>query len=118
MTWEVLKLPLLMLGGGMLAIGLLMLVAKVTGMVNIEVKEGRKPVYSMEAVVKGKRTLVEADPSNPAVPKTTYFLTFHKRDGNRVEMQVPGEDYGLAAQGDEGIHVWQGDEFVVFKRTS
>lgn len=118
MEWEVLKVPLTMVGGGLLAIVLLMLVAKLTGMVNVEAKEGKKPVYSMEAVVKGKRALVEADPENPAAPRTTYYLTFHKRDGNRVEMQVPGEDYGLAAEGDEGILVWQGAEFVVFKRTS
>ena len=118
MEWEVIRIPLGMFGGAMLAIVLLMLVAKLTGMVNIEAKEGKKPVYSMEATVKGKRTLVEADPENPSVPKTTYFLTFHKRDGNRVEMQVPGEDYGLAAEGDEGILVWQGDEFIVFKRIS
>ena len=118
MDWEILRLPLTMVGGGLLAIVLLMLVAKLTSLVNIEEKQGEKPVYNMQAVVKGKRTLVEADPENPSVPKTTYFLTFHKRDGNRVELQVPGEDYGLAAEGDEGILVWQGDEFVVFKRTS
>ena len=118
MEWEALKLPLTMVGGAMLAIILLMLVAKLTSLVNVEEKEGRKPVYSMEATVKGKRTLVEADPENPAVPKTTYFVTFHKRDGNRIELIVPGEDYGMAAEGDEGILVWQGNEFVVFKRTS
>ena len=118
MTWEMLQMPLTMVGGALLAILLLMLVAKVTSMVNIEEKKGEKPVYNIQAVVKGKRTLVEADPENPSVPKTTYYVTFHKRDGNRVEMQVPGEDYGLAAEGDEGILVYQGDEFVVFKRTS
>ena len=118
MDWEIVRIPLMMFGGAMAAILLLMLVARLTSMVNIEAKEGKKPVYSMEATVKGKRTLVEADPENPAVPKTTYFLTFHKRDGNRAEMVVPGEDYGLAAEGDEGILVWQGDEFIVFKRTS
>lgn len=117
MEWEALKIPLGMLGGAMAAILLLMLVAKLTSMVNVEAKTGEKPVYSMEAIVKGKRTLVEADENNPAVPKTTYFLTFHKRDGNRVELRVPGEDYGLTAEGDEGILVWQGDEFIVFKRT-
>ena len=116
--WEVLKLPLMMVGGGMLAILLLMLVAKVTSMVNIEEKQGEKPVYNMQAVVKGKRTLVEADPENPGASRTLYYVTFHKRDGNRVELRVPGEDYGLAAEGDEGILVWQGDEFIVFKRTS
>lgn len=115
---EAIRLGLTMLGGGMLAIILLMLVAKLTGRVNVEEKQGRKPVSNIQAEVKGKRTLVEADPENPAIPRTHYFLTFHKRDGNRVEMEVPGEDYGLAAEGDEGILVYsKGDEFIVFKRT-
>ena len=115
---EALKLAFTMVGGGMAAILLLMLVAKLTGRVNVEEKQGRKPVYNIQAEVKGKRTLVEADTENPSVPRTRYFLTFHKRDGNRVEMEVPGEDYGLAAEGDEGILVYsKGDEFIVFKRT-
>ena len=114
---EAIKLGLSMVGGGMLAIVLLMLVAKLTSRVNIEEKQGRKPVYNIQAEVKGKRTLVEPDPENPTVPRTRYFVTFHKRDGNRVEMEVPGEDYGLAAEGDEGVLVYEkGDGFIVFKR--
>ena len=115
---EALKLGFPMIGGGMAAILLLMLVAKLTSRVNVEEKQGRKPVYNIQAEVKGKRTLIEADPENPNIPKTRYFITFHKRDGNRVEMEVPGEDYGLAAEGDEGILVYEkGDGFIVFKRT-
>nr|MBR4281870.1 DUF2500 domain-containing protein [Clostridia bacterium] len=115
---EAIRLAFAMVGGGMAAILLLMLVAKLTGRVNVEEKQGCKPVYNIQAEVKGKRTLVEADPENPNIPKTRYFLTFHKRDGNRVEMEVPGGDYGLAAEGDEGILVYsKGDEFIVFKRT-
>ncbi len=114
---EALKLAFTMVGGGMLAILLLMLVAKLTSKVNVEEKEGRKPIYNIQATVKGKRTLVEADPENPNIPRTRYFLTFHKRDGLRVEMEVPGEDYGLAAEEDEGVLVYsKGDEFIVFKR--
>ena len=114
---EAIRLAFAMVGGGMAAILLLMLVAKLTGRVNVEEKQGRKPVYNIQAEVKGKRTLVEADPENPNIPKTRYFLTFHKRDGIRVEMEVPGEDYGLAAEGDEGILAYtKGDEFIVFKR--
>lgn len=115
---EALRLAFTMVGGGMLAIILLMIVAKLTSKVNIEEREGRKPVYNIQAEVKGKRTLIEADPDNPTIPQTRYFVTFHKRDGIRVEMEVPGEDYGLAAEGDEGILVYaKGDEFIVFKRT-
>lgn len=113
---EALRLALTMLGGGLLAIILLMIVAKLTSKVNIEERQGDKPVYNMEASVKAKRTLVEADPEHPGASRTRYFVTFHKRDGNRVELEVPGEDYGLAAEGDEGVLVWQGDEFIVFKR--
>lgn len=108
-----------MLGGGILSIILLMLVANLTGKVHVEEKQGRKPVYDIQAEVKGKRMLVEADPEHPDIPRTRYFVTFHKRDGNRVEMEVPGEDYGLAAEGDEGVLVYSsGDSFIVFKRTS
>lgn len=115
---DAMKLAFTMVGGGMAAILLLMLVAKLTGKVNVEEREGRKPIYNIQAEVKGKRTLVEADPDNPAIPRTRYFVTFHKRDGNRIEMEVPGEDYGLAADGDEGVLVYsKGDEFIVFKRT-
>ena len=115
---EAMRLGLTMLGGGILAIIILMVVAKLTSRVNVEEREGRKPVYNMEATVKGKRTLVEADPELPGASRTRYFVTFHKRDGNRIEMEVPGEDYGLSAEGDEGVLVWQGDEFIVFKRVS
>lgn len=118
MNWEILRIPLMMVGGAFAAILLLMLVAKLTSMVNVEEKQGNKPVYSMEAIVKGKRTLVGPKDDDPAAMQTTYFLTFQKRDGNRVELCVPGEDYGLAAEGDEGILAWQGDKFVVFKRTN
>jgi len=115
---EALRLGLTMMGGGMMAIVLLMLVAKLTGKVNVEEREGRKPVYNIQAEVKGKRSYIEASPENPNIPVTHYYLTFHKRDGNRVEMEVPGEDYGLAAEGDEGVLVYaKGDEFIVFKRT-
>jgi len=114
---EALRLAFTMVGGGMVAIILLMLVAKLTSKVNVEEREGKKAVYNKEATVKGKRTLVEPDPENPNVPRTRYFVTFHKRDGNRIEMEVPGEDYGLTAEGDEGVLVWQGDEYIVFKRT-
>lgn len=114
---EALKLAFTMVGGGMVAIILLMLVAKLTSKVNMEERAGKKAVYNMEATVKGKRTLVGPDPENPNVPRTRYFVTFHKRDGNRIEMEVPGEDYGLAAEGDEGVLVYAGaDEFIVFKR--
>ena len=50
------------------------------------------------------------------MPKTIYYMTFQKVNGMRMELEVPGEDYGLAAEGDQGVLVARGDEFIVFKR--
>ena len=114
---EALKLGLTMLGGGLAAIVLLMLVARLTSKVSVEERKGDQPIFSIQATVKGKRTLVESDPEHPNQAHTRYFLTFDKHDGLRVELEVPGEDYGLAAEGDEGVLVYaQGDAFIVFKR--
>ncbi len=66
---EAITLALTMLGGGMAAILLLMLVAKLTAKVNVEEKQGRKPVYNIQAEVKAKRTLVEADPAKSEHPE-------------------------------------------------
>ena len=50
------------------------------------------------------------------LPKTIYYMTFQKVNGMRMELEVPGEDYGLAAEGDQGVLVARGEEFIVFKR--
>lgn len=114
---EAIRLALTMLCGGMLAILLLMMVAGLTGKVHTEEKQGREAIYNIQATVKGKRTLVEPDPDHPELLCTRYFVTFQKQDGLRVEMETPGEDYGLAAEGDEGILVYAGENrFIVFKR--
>ena len=71
------------------------------------------PIDSMEASVVGKRTLVTQE---DGAPKTIYYMTFQKVNGMRMELEVPGEDYGLAAEGDQGVLVARGEEFIVFKR--
>ena len=95
------------------AILVLMLVAKITSMVHVEADDARAPIDSMEASVVGKRTLVTQE---DGAPKTIYYMTFQKVNGMRMELEVPGEDYGLAAEGDQGVLVARGEEFIVFKR--
>ena len=103
MDAEMLRNVLTMLGTVLGAILVLMLVAKITSMVH----------DSMEASVVGKRTLVTQE---DGAPKTIYYMTFQKVNGMRMELEVPGEDYGLAAEGDQGVLVARGEEFIVFKR--
>ena len=113
MDAEMLRNVLSMLGTMLGAILLLMLVAKITSMVHVEADDAKAPIDSMEASVVAKRTLVQQADGGA---QTTYYLTFQKVNGMRVEMEVPGEDYGLAAEGDQGVLVARGSEFIVFER--
>ncbi len=113
MDSEMLHTVLQMLGMGLGAIVLLMIVAKVMSMIHVDADITQKQLDSAEADVTGKRMLVEND---DGAAKTTYYMTFQRMDGSRMEMTVSGEDYGMAAEGDHGVLVTRGDEFVVFKR--
>ncbi len=113
MDSEMLHTVFQMLGMGLGAIVLLMIVAKAMSMIHADANIAQKQLDSAEADVTGKRTLVE---NGDGATKTTYYLTFQKMDGSRIEMIVSGEDYGMAAEGDHGVLVTRGDEFVVFKR--
>lgn len=112
MDSEVLRMALYTVCASVGAIVLLMVVAKVTSMVHIQ-GESSQPIDSREAVVKGKRTDVTQQEDGV---KTTYYITFQRVDGVRIELEVPGEDYGLTAEGDEGILVMRGSEYFVFRR--
>ena len=46
----------------------------------------------------------------------TYYATFQFSDGNREELVLPGEDFGLLAEGDEGTLTRLGGRYVHFER--
>ncbi len=49
---------------------------------------------------------------------TWYYVTFEVEGGDRTELAVTGEEYGLLAEGDRGqLHV-QGTRYLGFDRTS
>lgn len=109
---EGLRIALQVAGSAVLALVLLVVVAKITSMVHIE-GEAKETIDSREAVVKGKRTEVRQGAEGV---ETLYYMTFQRVDGVRIELEVPGEDYGLTAEGDEGILVMRGSAYFVFKR--
>ena len=49
---------------------------------------------------------------------TNYFVTFEVESGDRMELEVTGEESGLMIEGDQGLLTFQGNEFIVFKRVS
>lgn len=47
---------------------------------------------------------------------TTYFVTFQLESGDRIELKMSGDEYGLIAEGDNGRLTFQGTRFLDFER--
>lgn len=47
---------------------------------------------------------------------TNYFVTFEVESGDRMELEVTGEESGLMIEGDTGMLTFQGTRFLGFAR--
>ena len=47
---------------------------------------------------------------------TNYFVTFEVDSGDRMELEVTGEESGLMIEGDDGLLTFQGTRFLGFER--
>ena len=47
---------------------------------------------------------------------TSYYVTFQVESGDRMEFHVPGNEYGLLAEGDAGRLSFQGTRYLSFER--
>lgn len=47
---------------------------------------------------------------------TTYYVTFQVESGDRLELQVEGDEFGLLAEGDQGRLTFQGTRYLGFER--
>lgn len=47
---------------------------------------------------------------------TYYYATFEVESGDRMELSLDGEDFGLLAEGDVGELTFQGKKFLSFER--
>lgn len=47
---------------------------------------------------------------------TNYFVTFEVESGDRMELEVTGEESGLMIEGDQGMLTFQGTQFLGFER--
>ena len=48
---------------------------------------------------------------------TTYYATFQVESGDRLELEVPSNQYGMLVEGDRGRLSFQGTRFLSFERT-
>lgn len=47
---------------------------------------------------------------------TRHYVTFQVESGDRMELQLPGQEYGLLMEGDYGRLTFQGTRYLSFER--
>lgn len=85
-------------------------------------KNNHSPRLTVAATVVAKRTNISRHHHNTgdSVPhthtSTTYYVTFQVESGDRMELCVDGQEYGLLAEGDCGSLEFQGTRYLGFTR--
>ena len=90
-------------------------------------ENNHSPRLTVPAKVVAKRTNVSyhqqgcaGDPSGAhgfhTYSSTTYYVTFQVESGDRMEMTVPGSEYGMLAEGETGSLAFQGTRYLGFTR--
>ena len=74
------------------------------------------PLVQARCRIVDKRTHVWGG-SGDSSASTDYYITFEFEDGQRVELQVRSNRFGLIAVGDQGELTHQGTRFKDFNRT-
>ena len=72
-------------------------------------KNKNSPKLTVSAAVVSKRMDV-------GHRSTWYYVTFQVESGDRMELPVGGQEYGLLAEGDQGSLTFQGNRYLDFKR--
>ena len=75
-------------------------------------KNDNSPRLTSEATVVTKRTKVWGDHSH-----TVYYATFQFESGDRLELEIPHNQFGYLVEGDKGKLMFQGTRFLSFERT-
>lgn len=78
-----------------------------------------QPVLTVNAEVISKRTQVKGrnnSNNNMNSTRTYYYVTFEVESGDRMELQVNGQEFGMLAEGDVGSLTFQGTRYQGFER--
>lgn len=85
-------------------------------------KNNHSPRLTVPATVVAKRINVSrylhngANGHNHYHTSTTYYVTFEVESGDRMELHVSGQEYGLFVEGDSGRLTFQGTRYLGFER--
>ena len=101
--------PILFLGVFGLVFGMIISTLVKNGRQNHQ--NNNSPRVTAEAAVVAKRNHVWGDHSH-----TEYYVTFQFESGDRLEMEIPHNQFGYLVEGDNGKLTFQGTRFLEFKR--
>jgi len=80
-------------------------------------KNNNSPRLTVSATVVSKRTNISHHHhDNHMHHSTSYFVTFQVESGDRMELHMSGEEYGLLVEGDRGYLTFQGTRYLNFQR--
>ena len=85
-------------------------------------KNNHSPRLTVPAVVVAKRTNVShhhhggANNHHHSHTSTSYYVTFQVESGDRMELHVTGQEYGMLVEGDNGKLSFQGTRYLGFER--
>ncbi len=86
-------------------------------------KNNHSPRLTVPATIIAKRTNVSRHRHNGVnghhhhTTSTTYYVTFQVDSGDRMELKMTGQEYGLLIEGDRGNLSFQGTRYLGFERT-
>lgn len=82
-------------------------------------RDNHSPKLTVPATVVAKRGQVSRHHSGTAGyhSHTHYYATFQVESGDRMELKLTGQEYGLLVEGDRGKLTFQGSRFLNFERT-
>lgn len=73
----------------------------------------RPPRLSVDARIVDKRSRTDYDGDSSY---TRYYVTFEVNSGDRMELRVPRQEFGLLVDGDVGVLSFQGTRYLGFER--
>lgn len=82
----------------------------------------KQPIMPVNSIVSSKRVSVTHHNHNTGEnmmhnsTSTSYYVTFEFENGERMELEISGREYGLIAEGDKGVLSFQGTRFISFER--
>ncbi len=81
-------------------------------------RNNHSPRLTVEAAVVAKRQSFSPRRSGGEMHTTStrYFATFQVESGDRMELQMSGQDYGMLVEGDRGRLTFQGTRYLDFQR--